>query len=768
MAETLVLSDVGLQAINNASAGGQLVDAMYFRIGDSAASPNKKDATDILGKTLFDGSIHHVEVLNKNTARFVFELRGYLIKEDTLISEMGVYLSNRTLLGRIVFDTPYMLIAGETVRWSALLSTTRCDLSTINVSIGDYSSIPMTPYVHQLPSPIETTFNALTVLDGLLNEDGSTSPVLVMKYGAGSFQWAFASHTRIYFGKPKAATPTTVTLAGLDLEPNESLIVHFVSGNGQGKTRRMTHKDGVLTEANGKPVTGLDSNTTVAVWQAQSGAGGVRSACSYPPSMDNVPADWVLTRGNGKCPVWGPPRSGGSNNSTLFRAPSRLLMNTVSYSGTGDTARFSLGSLAPDNVNYIHPMLSGVTQHRSAFDFAGNEVEFVENIDVDIPVEFCLFTRQPSNGSRMLVKADYFVGDGKTQTYKLSQPIENANYVKAYLRGIRQSQTTFTYDAKTQSLTFVAAIPAGIDVELRSFRFEDLEGYSTQITSRTLTTSDDTLFIELPLTPQAAEYVEITQSGAHIHGNLYTLVDNKVIFAGAIRKGLEVEIIIYDSQKSQGSATTSLDGVVVDAVLAGRSLKLLRHNDIPISLPIPGVSLEAGNGIRITGEHPFYRIESTLSEKLTNEDANFRFAKTQRLADTGEILLQHRINLSSDVMIAVHADFSAQLGPGFETVEGLEVMEYVVGFRSSKSMEPEYGLQKSGTGSAGFSALTSDRNSQAFSNASLTQTYDIVAENYPAGYIDVIVKMRVQNANITQYGSQLSLNVNIIGTAKLS
>ena len=766
--EVLILSDVGLQAINNASAGGQLVDATAYKIGDSAASPNKGDVIDILGTLMFSGTIHHVEVLNKNTCRFVFELAAYQVPKDTEIKEIGIYLSNGSLLGRCVFAEPMILIGNEAHRFNCLLVTNRCDLSTINVAIGDYSSIPSTPFLWQLQNPGVSQFNAVTVLDGQQNSDGSTTPILVMRYGAGGFQWAFADHNRIFSGKPKAATATVITVDGLDLEENESVIGHVVSGNGAGKTRRFRYKDKKLTEVDGKPITGLDAQSTVAIWRRIAGLGGEGGQCSYPPSMDGVGSDWVLQRGFGSCPVWAPQKSGSSATATLYRPPSKLVMNTINYTGNGTDSRFAIGLVELEDVNYIHPALGGVQQHRSAFDLSGNELEFVEAIDTNIPIELRTFNRVASNGARCLIAVDFAIGDGVTTKFKLSQKVENANYIKAYVRGTRQMLTTYTYDAETQEVTFVAAIATGIDIEFRSFRMEEMEGYSTTISSTVHTTNADTYFIELPFTPQSVEYVEVSQSGAHIHGNLYSLIDNKIVFAGPIRKGIEVEAIIYDNEISHGSPNTNLTGVVTDAVLTGRSLKLLRHNSKPITLPIPGVSLNAGAGINIVGQHPFYTIESTVSEQLEDPSANFRYNDYRTQADTSEILFTQRINLTSDVQVAVHADFSAVLGPGFQTIEGLEVMEYVIGFRTSKSKEPEYGRQITGTNVAGFSSLSGDKVERAFANASMTQVYDVIVANHAAGYIDVVVKMRVQNANVSLYGALLTLNVNVIGTPKIA
>ncbi|MNG41954.1 hypothetical protein D3C84_1315030 [compost metagenome] len=50
----------------------------------------------------------------------------------------------------------------------------------------------------------------------------------------------------------------------------------------------------------------------------------------------------------------------------------------------------------------------------------------------------------------------------------------------------------------------------------------------------------------------------------------------------------------------------------------------------------------------------------------------------------------------------------------------------------------------------------------------MTQVYDVVVANHAAGYIDIVVKMRVQNASVSLYGALLTLNVNILGTPKIA
>ena len=760
--DVLLPTDVGLQAMLNADAGGVLVDATGFKLGSSSVSPRKTDVTDILGSTLFSGLLHRVEVLSENSVRFAFEVPGYLIETDTTVAEVGIYLSSHIMLGRCVFEKPITLIAQETVHFNCILVTSRCNLSMLNVTVGDHSSIPSTPSFNTLQSPHESFFNAVTVLSGKHNADGSMSPVLAMKYSGGGFQWAFTDHNRVFFGHPQNANSTSLRVPGIEFDDGDRLVIHVVNGAGVGNTRLAVVSNNSITFDS---ISGLSTSSTVAVWQ-RIGGPAVASMCSYPPTMTNVPNDWVLTRGMGSCPIWAPPKAAAASLSTLYSRPSRLEMHTVTYNGSGDKAKFALGNIRVENPNYLQPALGGVTQHKSAFDVSGNEMAFVEAIDPGIPVELRTISRIPSNGSRLNISIDRFVGDGSTQTYNLSQPVDNANYVKVFLRGTRQMVSTYTHNPDNDTITLLAPVPAGIGIEIRTYRNVALEGYSTQIYSKAFTTSEDTYFFELPVFPQSVEYVEISQSGSVIHSDLYSLVDNRIILAGPIKAGLEVEVVIYDSRQAQGSEDTNLSGVMVDALLTGRNLMLIRHDAPPVTLPIPGINLEQGPGIRISGRHPFYKIESTLSERLMDEDANFKISDTRIQKDASEVLYTKRINITSDVMLAVHADFQARIGPGFQSESGLEVMEYVVGFRTATSREPDYGRHVAGTSVAGFSNL-SELNDTAYSNASMTQVYEVKQRNHPAGYIDIVVKMRVKNSRIGLYSSILTANVNIIGTARL-
>lgn len=759
--EPLVLSDAGMHAINNASASGLLVEAVSFKLGNSRLRPDSQTEIDIVGELKFNGLVSYVETLDSNTTEFTLEVHRSMVAEDTVVNELAVYLRDGIMLGRAVFTEPVTLLANESTRFVCLLYTTRCDLSVINVSVNDIASVPSCPNVYNLGSPAVSEVNAVLVLNGVRNLDGSDSPVIAMRQRAGSNQWAFTDHTRVFQGKPSEISSTGMTIPGFVFEKDEIAIAHIVSGGGVGMSRRMKFTGTRFEELDGQAIV-FDSNTNVAVWRSGRLVTLGDMEC-YPP-MTDIPRDWVLTRGQADEPVWAPVRTPAPTKNLLYRAPTKLRIDLLNFTGTGSDSRYPLIETELENVNYLQPVIGGVTQHKSAFDINGNEVEFAGSLPAAANLELRMFTREPSSGTRMVIKVDQFTGDGQTQKFKISQPVASSNYVKVHIRGVYQNATTFTYDDSDQTINLVSPVPAGMAIEIRSFQDVPSEGYSTDIRSYLFTARDTTNFIELPFVPQAAEYIEVKVSGAHLHFGQYAVIDNKVILKGPIRRGLETEVTLYDNIRTTGSNTSDLPGVVTDAVLTGHSLQLLRHNAPPVRMPIPAVALQAGPGIKISGTHPQYFIESTISEQMIDDKANFKVSDYRTLEDASEIMFTHRVDVTRDMFLSVTADFSVVLGPGFHSPQEMEHVEFVVGFRTSQSAEAEYGRGLPGSGMSGFSNL----GTTVYSNASVTQVYEVIADNHKAGYIDVVTKMRVKNANIGNYGSRLTLNTNITGNAKMS
>lgn len=759
MYDTLILSDVGKQALVNAQAGGVLISANRFKIGDSDASPTSKSLLDIVGSELFSGNVQFIEVLNKNTARFQIELEAADVIEDTTIYECAIF-QDSAMIARAVFAEPYVLSASEPVRFNCLLVTSEADLSYIDVTVGDYSSIPSTTSLSTLGAP-STSQNAILVQQGKYNLDGTKSPVIAMRDSEGTFEWTFTDHTRAYRGRPTIASSTSFTLTGVNVDPNTTGIVHISEGSGIGKSRHFT------TNAAGSyvlesPIAGLTPSSTISVWIPTFNSA---SLASEIPDKAGLPASWVLQVGrDSKLPTWAPSPSSASTLNRLYREPSTLKMSTVIAAGDGEKSKFGTNDIAVENINYVHPTVSAVSQHRSAFDLMANEVEFSEVIPKNLPVELRLFSREPSDGAQLEIAVDHHISDGKTKKFSMSQGVPDASHIKFFVQGIRMLPSSYIYEPYALEVELLEAPSNELPLEIRSFNPVLSEGYYTEISSYCITPISNVYLLELPFAPQSGEYIEITRSGIHVHDDRYSVQGNKVILTGPLTSGVEVEVLLYRNLLSQGSKEVDLPGMVVDGVLSATKLSLLRHGAKPVHLPIPAVNLIQGDGISITGRFPDLKVSSTVGQQLSNSKTNFVYSDTKSNENSTEVLHTQRITITDAMVISVDANFSAELGPGFKAT-GNERFEFVVGFKTGSSKEPAYARRVRGSGVGGFSYIPETQ--LVYGNASMGRKYEVEPENHPSGFIDIVIKMRVVNANIGEYNSYLSINYNIEGRAQL-
>lgn len=762
---TLYITDAGVAAANNASSAGVLVDLVYFKIGTSNQIHSDTDL-DIHGTIIYQGPINFIETQSNAVTRFVFDVPEHVgTTLGTEIHEVAVYLSNGVMFGRSALASPYLKKQGEGLRINAVLSTNRCDLSVINVTLGEYSAVPAVPYVRRLPDPSSAEQNVVAVHDLRHNADTTVSPGLAMRYGSGN-QWAFSGYERVQVFNPDASglTLSVFKKSGLatqvGLSDQELVIVQIIGGPGAPQVRKFRYiqSSDQFNENDGEAFLSITTASTLVLWKQVEGTTSISNA-AYPPVL-NIPQDWVLTRGSVN-PIWAPQRTKVCSLNTLFTGPSALRLSTIAVAGDDRTSSFSLGGLVPENPNYIYCAISGITQHRTAFDLVPYSIEMSEAVPAGSTLDLCIFTKEAHDGKRVDLQVVQFVGDGTNLRFALPVVPEASEYVWVFVAGFKQAVTAFTIDTNTNELVFTEAPGPGIAIEIVVFLRSDQEGYSTKILSTKLLTKEPTYFLELPVAPQNKQQVMISMNGIHIHNNQFSVSGNIIALTGPISKNRDVEVLIFHNERAVGTPQTDLAGVVTDAILTSKTLSLLRHNDWPIKLPVPGINLEAGTGIRVSGTHPDYKIENTIAEFIAGAPP-FKYSTLHLLEDAEEIVFTHRIDLTNNLMLTITADFSAILGPGFSSPEGQEIMEYAIGFRTTSAREPDYGRRIKGTGQAGFCSLAaSGVNNYARSNASLTQTFDILVSNIPAKFIDIVAKMRVKNAQVNIYGSELSINFNL-------
>lgn len=766
MTDKLVLLDAGEAALNNPSAGGILVNPSSFKFGDSSLYPSTTTHTDIVGAFVASGTFHHVEALSAKAMRFVMDIDTRTLLEPKVIKEVVIFLEGNIALARAVFAQPYTLNPGEPTRLSAILATSRADLTTINVSIGDYDSIPQTPFMYRLPNPNNSEFNVISVLNGKRNPDGTNSPVLAMRYGAGAFQWGFTDHMRVFNGIPTSATDSSFKIPDMSgYAANEQVIVHVVSGSGEGQSRRYRYNAGAgeFRDADSQPISNLAA-CTISVWKMQAGGSGGGNS-EIPPTTD-IPRDWVLTPGIDGNLTWEPPKAASRIVSTLYTPPSKLDVNALNYVGAGDESRYTTGDKILENSNYLYAALGTATQHRSSFSVRGSEVEFGENIDSSIPIDLRLFTKSPSTGTRIVVKLWEFEGDGaKTEFDLAGADIESIAHIFAFVSCLLLPSTSYTYDVSTKKLRFTSPPDAGLPIEIRAITYVQETGYSTRIVSKTYRPTGDTFFLTLPTTPQSPEQVFVAQAAAHIHQQNYTIVDNAVVFSNALHAGYDVEVWILENVQAAGTAENGLNGIVVDGYVGRSDIVLLRHGAAPIELPIPKPNLLVGKGMKLNEQDGALLLE--LDEDALSRTVGFqKWTQNQVEKDATTIIATQRIELTTAMIVMVTCDFSAKLGPGYASTEGGENVEYIIGVRSSQSKEPEFGQGTRGTGTTGLVVGAESKSTMAYANASLTQTFEFDPANHTSGYVDIVAKMRINNAETSQFATRLEINFNALELPK--
>lgn len=754
MTDKLVLLDSGEQALANADMGGMLIAPKSFKFGDSGSSPTSYAPTDILGNFLCGGTINYVEVLSPRVARFVMDVDTRMLTQNVIAREAVIFLENNRALARCVFEKPYTIEPNEKVRFSALLVSTRADLSVLNVVMGEHESVPSTPFMHRLPSPNESNHNVVSVLNGIRNPDGSNSPVLALRHGAGALQWAFSDHISVFRGVPDSATNNSFRI-DLEVADDEQVIVHAVEGTGAGFTRRFRYKAATqeFVNADASSIPSLAA-TTIAVWKASQAS--TQTTNILPPTI-NIPADWSLTPGANGVPSWAPPKPAARIINTLYTPPGKLNIAALHFVGDGEEFRYSTGSLTAENSNFIYPALGTVSQHRTSFSLEASEISFDTPIYTGVPIDFRIFTRTPSTGTRIEVVKRNYVSDGTNTVFDLGAAPETTAHVFTFVEGMLQPTTTYSTSGRT--LTVSSPMPAGVRVEFNTFVYVQDTGYSTRIISQLYTTANDILFLRLPTKPQSKEQVFISESGAHVHADRYEIVEDYVVFTDSLQNGIEVEAWIVENVLAEGTENTNLKGVVTDGYTTNNDIVLLRHATNPLKIPIPKPVLLPGKNIQIAGSWPEFQI-SYSGEDAGDSIQHWRQSKLEK--NTTYAYVTQRIEFTEKTLLWVSCDFASRLGQGFITSEGREKLEFVIGVRSSTSKEPEFGRHTPGSGEAGFSTLSNTQADIAYSNATMTQCIPLDPTTQSESYVDIVAKVRISNANTAAFETILSMNLNIL------
>lgn len=809
--DILHLTPNGLQSVANADAGGLLVRPRVFQIGDFTTDDvsqffNENGVPEELqGNVVHTGNIAYVQVVDRQTVRFTVDIPQNIpadpdttdnVVPEVNIGEIIIRLEDNTTLGYCLYETPYIKRSNESIRIEVLMHVADGTAQTIDVTLSEFGSIPTVVEIQDLPAPVDAIANVIGVQNLLTNADGTETPGLVQKFGSGGAQWAPLGHTRVFNGIIGGGNVTNAGIFTIDEQvltdsgmfEGEVVVVQCLQGDGAGETRKFELADngsGLEFVANPTAFSNLSDISVINIWRRLDQNGG--TACPWPPGGSDIPSDWILERGLG-CPRWRPPIKLNGAGTTLYHPPGELIMNsyTLEPESTSGVRSFELYPLDVSqaqatrsqihryshrkNNNYGYIALSGITQHRDAFELTENNIEFAEDLPQDTVIDARLFHLNPSSGHLLNIRYAEYTGDGTRTTFDIpvegDEVVTSSDRLMIFVDSILQTNNLISRIENNQ-VVLTTPPPQGVPIEINAFIGQEVTGYATHVHTQAYLTRDVTNYLQLPFVPQDKGLVFVSEQGLHVNRSLYTIVDDRIIFRSSIDALRSVEIMIFRNVLSEGRPDQSINGVITDAVTTSKSIEFIRHNAERLRIPVPTFDVVGGQGITVRGTYPNYIIESDIAQQIAQDKPN-SFSNQIAQKDSEEIIYDFPINFKGDVIVRATADFNAELGPGFSSDSGLETVQFVLGYRTASLNEPDYGRDMKGTGEVGFTQVKPGQaDAKAYAHQSITQSFNLIKANNPQGQIRIIAKMRVRNGRVSDYGSRLKINLDVQITPSL-
>lgn len=759
--DALRLTTQGEQAVADANSGGLAIQPVAFKVGDYTGTEPSSVPDQLLGNELATGKLSFVQVLTENSARFNFDVELKFNAGDNLkqIGEILILLKDNRTFGHVVLNEPIIAVPNAVTRISLLVHIQQDIQKILAVTMADFSSVPSVATLDNLPSLNDNIFNAVSVLDLHTNSDGTSSPGMAYRYGAGGFYWGFSEHDRVYSDLLGTGfiNANTFDIKNLNLKSGETVIVHTVSGPGAGAARHFEYQANGQLVNKGDVIPFISAQTTVSVWKRITNPIVPTAGLPWPLNSD-VPEDWVLQRGKNEEPMWAPQSSGSrQSTATLFQAPGKLQFSSIVTTATPEQLVYPL-SEEIDSATDIFVGTSGVLQPRSAYSASGMEMQLSESVPETMTLDLRQFRLEPSQGHVVLFDVYEATGDGQTNAFNIGQAVESADHVFAVVGNLWQPSIAYKLNNGNE-VAFTEAISSGAGISLYCARYEERQGWSTRIRVVQYRNPYESNTFQLPLVPMSKAYCIVNISGVVAHNSEFTIVDDQLRTSAMIEPNTMVEVTIFENVKAVGSKETSIDGVITDIVPTPGGMMFKRQGMSPLNVPGVTPDLLSGAGIRIEGHWPNIRLVNTVAEAAAVDPKNvYNIQITEE--DSEELIITQRIEFKKGLVIHAVADFSVQLGPGFSSKSGKEHIEFVLSTKSPGSSEAQYARGLKGTGMAGFNVVdSSGTEAVAYANCSINQMYNVSIDNQPQGYIEIVAKVRVTDSQVSSYGSKLTGNL---------
>ena len=540
----LTITDKGLSAIRNAEAGGFLLNAARFQLGETALASTDTSAEALVGPVAFDGAISSIEAVGMSSVKVTCRVPVNFPSDGSskTFRQIGIFLEDGTMFAYGALVPEYDKAAGFGIKAYALITASRL-AAVLNLTISEANSLAVIPHVHMLPDPIQAETNAVIVLDEQddVNESGHSSSIAI-KNGGAMNRWAFLGFNKVYHGPIDFIDKKSFHIAekthGFWLNNNEIVIVIVTSGTGNVYSRKMKYNKStnIFTSVD-KDFVKLDASSVIEIWR--------NTGNQLPERRADIPEYYMLKHATKAVTI-----QTGSGSGSYYELEHA--------SGTLSGGSFSFAALAGVPQSRVFVFVDGKELAPLEYTLAGPAITATgSNIDVYVLVE-----KTPPSASVGYYLGKYestVVADGYTTRFFASIVPKDGNWIMVFVDGKFIHSSGYTVEPTGVLLNDMPEANAQVHVVcLANYESDEL---STRVLHYSIKATELTSSIEIAgMQVSNKQNVFVFVNRKYIKNNDFHLEDNTHIsLNSAVKAGEMIDVYLFNKVEYAADVVTGLD-----------------------------------------------------------------------------------------------------------------------------------------------------------------------------------------------------------------
>lgn len=537
----ILVTDVGLKAIADADAGGFLVNLQMFAITSAREVYLTIADTALKGIADYSAKIKKIEPIGSATVKLTLEIPpGKPVEGQWSISEIGIYLKTGELFAHGSFNVPYVKTADYSLIMVVYVTAGRLAVN-VNINVDDNTGsgggVATASYVRMLQKPVESKQNVVAVMDQHVNEDGTSSASLAVKYG---LNWSYLGYSRSFIGQISRPGPSSFFLdvethAGFWLNHDEVVIIQITTGPGAGESRKAKfNKSTNVFSIIEKVLPELSVFSTVAIWR--------NTINTLPARLPEMPRHLVLGIGQN---TWKKDVSTFVTGTLAMIHSSFIAKASNLYALTTAVSPDTLTS--PGNFTvFVNGKAVAATSYSITTAGMGN----------------LIFSVLPPIGSEIeVVYFDFIEGDGAETflmetttrttepTASFSLPIipESVNEVLVFENGLIVSPSKYVFSPSSNSILFTTPVAADKEVSLMTFSSYANSGNNSSYYKQEFVASGTAVAFTTTALISDMKKSVVLVGGLLVSRDLYSITgaDGIITFYNPPAAGTKVTIIVF-------------------------------------------------------------------------------------------------------------------------------------------------------------------------------------------------------------------------------